>query len=662
MSSTNPSGIILFAKLEEIYNEREENENYKKTKEKINEIINFKYKDSYSGYSNTFHDEIVNTINYFIEFLNNKITNNENIGNYKLYLEKKILKIFEKILSLQKLVNLINIECEEIKIKECTEKLFINFKIYINNLKSAIGFYADKISVKDNKNLSRTNIKDSWISITTKEFENLRDFNINLENKSTTYWLLCIKDSILDYEGNSVDNIDFKGNVVFTIKGNIEQEWVKCKNNIIIDYNSEAVQNDRVTPSEHNPFSGSNSNPFNLNNYNNILITGFGPSASGKSFLINKLLNDLITNGEKILNLSSDSNSNPPGIKIGQKYISKITISIDGEIFRDNCISYNFVLLTAHLLGSAGYLNADKSTISSVEVVTTLVRKKFSRNQTISSISLLNSSELKNNFKDYLCNDNGPNIKVFKGKYNIYLPDTLSSSEFSNEDINTWKNLNKPELDKFIIGMMIYQTLEETNNSKGTKISGTQRGIESGKKYNPSNYNKSMENGIQSLKELKDNSLFRLIILNSGGKINRMGGLKKSISIAFTDNETVYDSLAGDISKNIEFYTTTTKGNSKSSSIKNFMTPKVFNANINLQLLESAGETILLGGSSRKKLTKKKNKKYNFKKNTQKNKIIKKSRTKKVSKLHKRLSKNKFIKKSRTKKVSKLYKRKSVKK
>ena len=644
MSSTNPHGIIFFDKLKEIYNGIEKNENYKKTIEKINEIIKFTYKDSYSKYSNTFNDEIVNTINYFIEFLNNKITNNENIGNYKLYLEKKILKIFEKILSLQKLVNLINIECEEIKIEECTKKLFINFKSYINYLKLTIGFYADKISVKDNKKLlnklsQNTNIENNWISITNEKFIKLRDLYINFENESTIYWLLCIKDSILDYEGNSVDDINFKGNVVFTINGNIEEEWEKCKNNIIIDYNSEAVQNDRVTPREHNPFSGSNSNPFNLNNYNNILITGFGPSASGKSFLINKLLNDLITNGEKILNSPSDSNSNPPGIKIGKKYISKITISIDGEIFRDNCISYNFVLLTAHLLGKAGYLNADKSTISSVEFVTTLVKKNFSRNRTFSSISLLNSSELKKNFKDYLCNQLGPNIKVFKGKYNIYLPDTLSSSEFSDDHINTWKNLNKPKLEKFIIGMMIYQTLEETHNSKGTKISGTQRGIESGKKYNPSNYIKSMENGIQSLKELKDNSLFRLIILNSGGKFNkRIGTEKKSVSIAFTDNETVYDSLAGDISKNIEFYTTNTIGDNKSPSITNFMTPEVFNDTIDLQLLERAGETILLGGGSRKKLTKKKNKKYNFKKNTQKNKIIKKSRTKKVSKLYKRKS------------------------
>ena len=399
MSSTNPPGIILFPQLEEIYNEIEENENYKKTEEKINEIINFKYKDSYSKYSNTFNDEIVNTINYFIEFLNDKIKNNKNIGIFKLYLEK-IFKIFEKILSLQKLVNLINIECEEIKIEECTKKLFNNFKSYINYLKLTIGFYKDKISVKDNKKLSNklsqnTNIENNWISITNEKFINLRDLYINFENKSTIYWLLCIKDSILDYEGNSVDDINFKGNVVFTIKGNIEQEWEKCKNNIIIDYNSKGVKNDRAI---HNPFN-SESNPFTLSNYNNILITGFGPSASGKSFLINKLLSDLITNGKNILNSPSDSNSNPPGIKIGQKYISKITISIDGEIFRDNCISYNFVLLTAHLLGKAGYLNADKSTISSTEITSTFIKERFSREKTISSISLLNSSELKKNLK-----------------------------------------------------------------------------------------------------------------------------------------------------------------------------------------------------------------------------------------------------------------------
>ena len=56
----------------------------RKQKKKINEIINFKYKDSYSKYSNTFNDEIVNTINYFIEFLNDKIKNNKNIGIFKL--------------------------------------------------------------------------------------------------------------------------------------------------------------------------------------------------------------------------------------------------------------------------------------------------------------------------------------------------------------------------------------------------------------------------------------------------------------------------------------------------------------------------------------------------------------------------------------------------
>ena len=179
--------------------------------------------------------------------------------------------------------------------------------------------------------------------------------------------------------------------------------------------------------------------------------------------------------------------------------------------------------------------------------------------------------------------------------------------------------------------MMIYQTLEETHNSKGTKNSGTQRGIESGKKYNPSNYIKSMENGIQSLKGLKDNSLFRLIILNSGGKINKeIGTEKKSVSIAFTDNETVYNSLASDISKNIEFYTTTTTGDNKSPSITNFMTPEVFDDIIKVKLLEKAGKTILLGGGSRKKLTKKKNKKYNFKKNTQKIKLLKNQEQKKL--------------------------------
>ena len=650
--SINPPGIIFFDKLKEIYNGIEENNNYIKTKQKIEEIINFKYEDIYSEHFKIFNNEIINTINDFINFLNDKIKENQNIAKYKLYLEKKILKIFEKILSLQKLVNLINIKCIGSDIETCIKKLFINFISYINYLKAAI-------SNKKNLVTDSTIVQNDWISITDKEFENLRDLNINLENKSTIYWLLCIKDSILDYEGNSVDDINFKGNVVFTITGNMEPKWENCKNNIGIYYNSKRVQNDR---SIHNPFAGKSS-PFNLDNYKNILITGFGPSASGKSFLINKLLNDLITNGENILNSPSDSNNNPPGIKNNTKYISKITISIDGEIFRDNCISYNFVLLTAHLLGKAGYLNADKSTISSVKIATTLLKKGFSKKNTISSISLLNSSELKNNFKDYLCNQSGTNIKVFNGKYNIYLPDTLSSSEFSDKDINTWKNLNKPELDKFIIGMMIYQTLEETHNSKGTKESGTQRGIESGKKYNPSNYNKSMENGIQSLKGLKDNSLFRLIILNSGGKINR-GVSNKSISIAFTDNETVYDSLAGDISKNIEFHTTTTTRNSSSPSIKNFMTPKEFNVTIKLELLISAGDAIILGGGSRKKLTKKKNKRliHNNSLNTKKNKIIKKSRTKKLNKLYKRLSKNKSVKKSRTEKVNKLPKRKSVKK
>ena len=254
----------------------------------------------------------------------------------------------------------------------------------------------------------------------------------------------------------------------------------------------------------------------------NLLITGFGPSASGKSFLISKMLPKLLEKVEKQPQVSVEK-----GEKQLQVSDPEITVQIDGEIFRENNVTYTILSLLAYVKGYLGFTNLDKSGASVADyglATVSSLRRKFSRKiskgsikkSIVDDLSFLNTSDLKDKFVKYLKTNIGGGSRFLNGNFNVYLPNTLTSSSFNPED---WFWLNVQLNIDFIIYLMIFQCKAGCYYCKGTTASGTERAAMSGKAYSSLNYEKSLRRGLNALKNNK-NGLFRLMIHNSGGKKN----------------------------------------------------------------------------------------------------------------------------------------------
>lgn len=604
--------LLIFGTNKELYNTFKAKETTFKTymQQKIPEIL---WLNKVTG-----SERLLNII-FNLDFINNELRlylrNVENSISRDVAnsLISKLNSILDIHINLFKLLENINIQNEAYK----TQFIELLFK-YKSNIMVKIQQVSENI--KESKS-------GEWGSLLSDQgseiFKDIKTKLLECDVEKTIYNLLSLKASILDSNGKNVKNLK-----IF-INASLEGTWEEDKNKITL------------LALKTNPFgepgsaTTSEQNPFKLKSPRlNLLLLGFGPSAAGKSYMIENLIPHL-----------------RKAVSVKKLLPSEFTISVDGEIFRENSIFYTYILLLANLLGKIGYADTDKSGVSLMKKGTNLVRT-LSMKKTTANISLLNTTDLKKKFKDYLCNDGGPNKSIFNGNYNIYLPDTLSSS--SEFKLGIWTNLNKNKQglqnSSFVIPMLIFQCLNEKNPPtckycKGTYKSGTERSKLSGKKYDPRSYNKSMTNAITALKDeyLKSKSLVRVIIHNSGGKKDDDQNFYKST--LFTDS-TELSSVLSSSNDNL-FKVNTNEFHKFVEGNREILSDWV---------KSNKPDTYTMRGGGRKKLTKKKKihkkSKYNTSFNTQKNKskIIKNSKTKKGNKLYKRLSKNKSVKKLRTKK------------
>jgi hypothetical protein len=549
----------------------------------INEILN---KLSESGFTDKFVNVKLNKMTKEAEKMKRELIH--------LYLSQihKVLQI------------LINIEKIKEDISGEFDKNVFNYYLFITSslisiVKMNLG--TDKYVVKEDSNIKNWGILEKNLQSSEKiDWTNFKD-TAEAESKNTLYNLLCLKQSLLDKDGKPIDKITFKKKT-----NKLTGEWSNDKDKIAI------VSVETTQEAEKKPI--------------NLLITGFGPSAAGKSYIIGNILSNLLEKGENV---------------VGP--VPKITVQIDGEIFRENNVTYTILSLLAYVKGYLGFTNLDKSGASGAEIgraVVSSFRRTLSRKKELSGkklpssiikgalddLSFLNTSELKDNFVDYLKKNIGGESSFLNGNFNVYLPNTLTSSTFTPKKW-TWLNGQQPNIN-FIIYLMIFQCKEGCPYCKGTTVSGTERAAISGKAYSSSNYETSLKNGLTALQQ-NTNGLFRLMIHNSGGKDggqnkifleeinfflpNELTSLNLESAIYNFDNDaaTTFNKKMSDFRFTAR---TSTKGGSQQKRTRRRLPRKTTNKKTHKKLRKTANKT----QTSRKTSRKKRKNNTNNKKKTQK--------------------------------------------
>lgn len=242
------------------------------------------------------------------------------------------------------------------------------------------------------------------------------------------------------------------------------------------------------------------------------LIYGFGPSASGKTFW-----------AEKVIDLMETTNPN----------LSKSFVSIDGGIIRDKSVMYKHVVKMAHQQG-LGFNNL---------VVAGVSLKK----------SMFSSGSVKKAMLKFLEEESS---RFDYNKLSLYIPETASNIGKVEKADKTYKLITG---DPAPTSLLIWQHVNEANfcNKKfkifgtgkwscmcdfqegfkcvGTKISGELRSQEEGKQYSPDAWKTSMVNGKKMLRKSLGS---RIMIHNSGAPGNKSTIIEEGVAGEYLlDNE-----------------------------------------------------------------------------------------------------------------------------
>jgi hypothetical protein len=288
--------------------------------------------------------------------------------------------------------------------------------------------------------------------------------NVLKEINSTAYYLRTITASLLQIQQQG--EVEYSVSFQFVNPNIVTGLWNNDYSNLILQIN----QGENEIDSTSIP--------------NGRLIMGFGPSASGKTYC-----------AKQIIYLMTMVDGSFP----------KYFLSIDGGIYREECLTYQTILDCIHVNNSQ------------VKGFNNLV----STNAFTSSIFDSNIVKAKiNGYLKYLKEQK--NIKM-----NLYVPDTLSVCMPSCNSIygkyiyltgdNNW------------IGTLIWQHMYggmqcsygtkygERFQCKGCTESGQEREIKEGKKYSNSAWNSSYKNGRLSMMKAPN---YRFFIHNSGSHEN----------------------------------------------------------------------------------------------------------------------------------------------
>lgn len=277
--------------------------------------------------------------------------------------------------------------------------------------------------------------KETWIECNTKCSNYLKEL-LDSEINSTAYMLRVLQHSILsnNESNNETNNIS----LLVTDINKINGVWSNDMNYLILKSYGDEIGN--------------------INNKTlrkGKLIMGFGPSASGKTYW-----------AQNIINLFSKDKNNYPNS----------FISIDGGIYREKCEIYYYI--------KESFKGCHKG-------FSNLVSSKFNNK------SLFDSNIIKKSFiKFLLLNKNYIRI-------NLYVPTTLSNC-FSIQCDSIVKPFINLTNDKQWIGLLIWQHKygRECNYDNpiykcyGCTESGKEREIKEGKKYSNTSWVNSYENGL----------------------------------------------------------------------------------------------------------------------------------------------------------------------
>jgi hypothetical protein len=294
-----------------------------------------------------------------------------------------------------------------------------------------------------------------WVDCVNECFSQTHD-NVMQEIGSTAYMLRVLTKSVVgDTENNKiVFSLDNKENL--TGKWENDKEYFKMK--------IERLDGSRKVCKGR-------------------LIMGFGPSASGKTYCANKVIELM----------SSIDNEFP-----------KFFITVDGGVFREESVVYQTIIKA---VGEKGVYDGLKNLVSA---------SALSLQQ-----SIFESNIIKKTMKQYLREQKENNKFVVS----LYVPETLGgcirNTVFTMVDCSkSYKDYIDITNDKDWIGLMIYQHKEHSDcpykedyKCKGTTESGKSREKTEGKKYSSSAWDNSYKNGNYSIAQAKT---YRFRIHNSG--------------------------------------------------------------------------------------------------------------------------------------------------
>ena len=359
----------------------------------------------------------------------------------------------------------------------------LNFTDNDNQIQEVIERMAKKInktSNDDNKNEEdkQKEIENEWITCDSKCSNRLEKL-FKQELDLTAYILRVLSASVIDTSEGKKYPIVFKcyENEIEKLEGN----WENDKKHIQIYHHEKEKDSEKK------------------------LVYGFGPSASGKTYW-----------AEKIINLMQTTNKN----------ISKSFISIDGGIVREQSVMYRHVVEIAHKKG-LGFKNLVVAGIGGV----------FAH-------SMFSASKIKKKLIEYLESTITTDIKL-----SLYIPETASNVKkvksadkkykFITGDqkptsLLIWQHINEQEYcgksHRFFGGSGSWKCMcdfQQGFKCVGTKVSGELRSNEEGKQYDPIAWKTSMKNGMEMLRISLGP---RIMIHNSGAPENKSTIIEEGVA------------------------------------------------------------------------------------------------------------------------------------
>ena len=294
----------------------------------------------------------------------------------------------------------------------------------------------------------KKNEDEKWVDCVNECFSQTHD-NVTQEIDSTAYMLRVLTKSVVGDTKNNQIAFSFDDKGKLTGKWENDKEYFKMK--ILISDGSRKVCKGR-------------------------LIMGFGPSASGKTYCANK-----------VIELMSSIDDEFP----------KFFMTVDGGVFREESQVYQTIIKA---VSEKGAYDGLKNLVSASGTQKTIFE----------------SNIIKKAMKQYLKEQKENNKFVVS----LYVPETLGKClrrVNCSESYNDYIDITG---DKDWIGLMIFQHKEHSDcpykkdyKCKGTTESGQSREITEGKKYSSIAWKRSYKNGKYAINQAET---YRFRIHNSG--------------------------------------------------------------------------------------------------------------------------------------------------